>query len=511
MTVAAGIEIAIGGLPEPAQAQVHERGAARVQGKAWGASAFTGAASSSAPGVRSFRDGWQTLLASLGANGGILIEPEPATKGQEAPAESALAGLPGEAIDPDPATTQIAVLPPAPSGAQAKNRPANSSQQIPVRNQAAAPVWVERPTGLPQRGVKARTNSPNVASPAPSAASHRAGSTERGQKQETSSVEDDRAKASPPIGQVVQPIVPPSGTAVPTGTFVFRGATAQPASLAASVPTVPAVDSFNLHSQPSDPHRAEGCFRAPGSQTTDASSYQGLAHAPDETPVAIAANELGAPHRLQPAGFSQSAEGEADGEIHLPDIATGAQHASKMAKDNLQTSVIGTALGADSTNLTRIRKAPLSFGLPVAAWRDKVARPAADTEPNLPTILNGSPSTKALRKGNTHAYAGKTTQAVNSTGGKGIRTARLNSRRPAAVGFNKSVEATAGTDPNRSMTGIGSPYAQTPLEEELAASIGGDVEGWEFDSGNGNANLAAAPRAIATYWVGRGRGSQGRH
>ena len=397
MTVAAGIEIAIGGRSEPGQ--VHGQGARKAQGAAWGAADSTSSASASASGAPSFRDRWQTLLASLNANGSSLIEQEPAGDGIEAEAESALPGFPEKATLPSSPRAVLVASTSIPQGAPLGNQPVSAPKQSLASKQPANSSRAAISTAPSHLATDSRSKSMNVASPDVSARSHRTASSERGQKQKASGAQAKPSQSFSTAGFASQAAVPTSSMEASIRVAAVPPVSHSSANLAAS-PATSLLEPFNLQSQLTAQDAPADSFRARGIQTADTSSNAGAAHVLDKTGWARAVSEAGVVRAAPPAGLNEAAEDTTAAEVHSPDIVS----AKALPHDDLRASANETSEVAKPVDATAIQTAPLSPELPAGLGigttsldtrktdrvsREPVTTAASEVHPGTP---NGFPA-----------------------------------------------------------------------------------------------------------------------
>jgi hypothetical protein len=112
MTVATGIEIGPGGRSAADQGQVLARTLGKTPRAGWGSAVDASSSANAVPGAESFRSGWQSLLASLGADMEGLSGAEAETGETQETAEAALAESGEKASAKTSTLAGAATLPP---------------------------------------------------------------------------------------------------------------------------------------------------------------------------------------------------------------------------------------------------------------------------------------------------------------------------------------------------------------------------------------------------------------
>ena len=451
-----GIEIASSSHSEPSQSQAHGRGAAKAQGVAWGATVSTGSSSSSASVAPSFRDGWQSLLASLNANGSSLIQQAPARDGMQAQAESAFAGSPGKAAQLPSSTAEVPTLTLISPGTQ-PDKPALAATQSPlVSAPAAIPAWVTvTATPLPV-APKSIVSGPAAGEPGGSLSTNHATSSEHGAKHKAAPALGGRPLVIATAGSTPQTVVPAQSTGAPVESAAQPAPSLPPASLAIAAPTAPVFDSINANSQHAADREAPADSFSPAVLQTSAV----------EREVVIA-------HGLPPVGFNEAVTSTAGAEVHAPNIATGSPDEHSSPQYDLHVSADKATGAASPAEDTGAQTAGLSLAHSTGFDSNQAVQGAAEAGLQAPHIATGSPDEHSSPQYDLHVAADKVTEAASPAEDTGTQTSGLSLAHSAGFDSNQAVQGAAEAG---SHIATGSPDAHSSPQYDLHVSAENETE-----------------------------------
>jgi hypothetical protein len=252
MSVAAGIEIVVGGHPEQGQSRVSANLAAKSQGAGWAGAPGANSSLPSAPGAESFRSSWQSMLASLGTGLQNLSQEDAGAKTVSAAGEPAVAEA---AQTASAAFAGRAALPLPQRVLQQGASPASAKMPFLVRSPCVIPA--ERAaSGAPrQTAAIAAAGSLANAQPGESAPLTHSTNPSKSAKLESASGAATTAFASATAGSIPLTVLAPSIES-PIAKLVEAPQRDRLADRSAGSPTGFAPDSANTHSFHSDGTRA---------------------------------------------------------------------------------------------------------------------------------------------------------------------------------------------------------------------------------------------------------------